>query len=111
MARAASKRFLEALSASAKEPKWDIRTERIAATPINTKTGKVSKEEIVTRVQYRKFGSKGRFQSFVVMKKMPRDHQRLVDAYEAEVEKQKLASLEGIKKARTKMTEKRRTST
>lgn len=77
----ASKSFLKALTASRNEdPKWDIRTEQTVGTSITPKTGKVT-EGTITRVRFRKYGSKGRFQSFVVVGKMPTDNQKLVDAY------------------------------
>ncbi len=45
---------------------------------VNPKTGKWT-ESIVTQVKYRKYNTKGRWQSFVVDGKMPSDHQKLVD--------------------------------
>lgn len=69
---------------------------------VNPRTGRTG-EEVVTNVRYRKFGSKGRFETFVVAKKMPRDHQKLVDAYIAAVEKVREETSQRLKKARAKM--------
>jgi hypothetical protein len=64
--------------------RWDIQLERdkpIAA--MNTRTGKwrtVDRE--ITRVKYRRAGSRGRFETFVVEGALPDDLQALVDKFE-----------------------------
>ena len=46
-------------------------------------TNKIAPAGPGLRVLYRKFGSKGRFKSFVIVDKVPVDLQAVVDAYEA----------------------------
>jgi hypothetical protein len=61
--------------------KWDVQTERDVGFGVNIKTGKIGKEELITRIRFRKAGSRGRFQTFVVQGKIPADLQQLVDKY------------------------------
>ena len=62
--------------------KWDIRTE-LAEVVMTFSTNKIAPAGPGLRVLYRKFGSKGRFKSFVIVDKVPVDLQAVVDAYEA----------------------------
>lgn len=63
--------------------KWDIRLEHDSGFGIDTKTGKVNKnEQQFIRVKYRRNGSKGRFTTFVVCGSMPGDVQGVVDTFE-----------------------------
>lgn len=61
--------------------KWDIRAEQVEGTSINPVTGETSEAE-VTRIRYRKQGSRGRFKSFVVFGELKGTLPEIVDAYE-----------------------------
>jgi hypothetical protein len=68
--------------ACVKSPKWDIRTE-IAEVFMTFAHNALAPAGPGLRVKYRKFGSRGRFKSFVLVDKVPADLQAVVDAYEA----------------------------
>jgi len=63
-------------------PKWDIRTE-LAEVYMSFGHDRLAPAGPGLRVKYRKFGSKGRFKSFVIVDKVPVDLQAVVNAYEA----------------------------
>lgn len=61
--------------------KWDVHVDPPEEmNALNQTTGKWVKK-MGSRVRYRKFGSRGRFESFVCIGIVPADHQALVDAH------------------------------
>jgi len=84
---------------------WDVRSERVAGLSIplgpKAKGKRAAKvvEKIVTRIQYRKAGSRGRFATFVVEGPCPENLGLLVDAYVVKLEEQRESFRRALKKA------------
>jgi DNA integrity scanning protein DisA with diadenylate cyclase activity len=72
------------------EQQWEIRTEPFSGLSVNPDTGH-SEKESGTRVRYRRRGSRGRFEVFVLVGHSTANMQEVVSLYEKRRQETRLA--------------------